>query len=405
MILVKLALYTLGCKVNRYDTQLMEEALAASGYIIVRWGEAADIYLVNTCTVTARSDRKSRKAILEAHRMNPRAPIFVAGCYAVRCKSLLEALPGVAAAGAADDVLGALGAGPAGRRITRFTGRSRPFVMVQTGCNRFCSYCIVPHVRGRSRSRPPGDVAGEVSGLVEAGYREIVITGICLGDYTCEGKGLVSLLETLESIGGLGRIRLSSIEPDSISDELLELIAGSPKLCRHLHIPFQSGDEGVLAAMRRPYTASFYRDLIGRIRKRVPGAGISADIIVGFPGETEEAFRRTVELVREAVPVRVHIFPYSPREGTPAAAMGGRPPRDEVKKRRDLLRDATAEESFSFRSGFLGSTQDVLIEDHSGYTSNYIRVEVEGTEARTGELVPVRITEVTREVTRGVPAA
>jgi len=245
-------------------------------------------------------------------------------------------------------------------------------------------------------------VAGEVSGLVEAGYREIVITGICLGDYTCEEKGLVNLLETLESIGGLGRIRLSSIEPDSISDELLELIAGSPKLCRHLHIPFQSGDKGVLAAMRRPYTASFCRDLIGRIRKRVPGAGISVDIIVGFPGETEEAFRRTVDLVREAVPVRVHIFPYSPREGTPAAAMDGRPPRDEVKKRCDLLRDVAAEESFSFRSGFLGSTQDVLIEDDSGYTSNYIRVEVDGVEAGAGELVPVRITEVTREGTRGV---
>ena len=401
---MRLALYTLGCKVNQYDSQLIREALADAGYTIVRWGAGADIYLVNTCTVTARSDRKSRRAIMEARRLNGRAKIFVTGCYAVSSKGLLEALPGVVAAGKRQEVLELLGADAGRRMITRFSGRARAFVKVQDGCNRFCSYCIIPHVRGRSRSRPPGEVVDEVSGLAEAGYGEIVLTGICLGDYSCEGKGLVDLLDDLVRIRGLGRIRLSSLEPDSISDGLIDYMGGTPKLCNHLHIPFQSGDEGVLAAMRRPYTALLYRDLIGRIRSRVPGAGISIDIIVGFPGETDDAFSRTVELVKAAGAVRVHIFPFSPREGTPAAAMRERPSREEVKKRRDLLRAVAVEESFTFRAGFLGSTQDVLIEDDDGYTSNYIKVEVEGAEAMAGELVPVRITEVTPSATRGVSA-
>ena len=403
---VKLALYTLGCKANQYDTQLMREALAAAGYTLVRWGEGADVYLVNTCTVTARSDRKSRKAILEAHRLNGRAAIYVTGCYAAMKRDLLESLPGVRRAGGREDILELLGAVPkGGGGITYFADHARAFVKVQDGCSRFCSYCIVPRVRGRSRSRPVEEVVAEVSGLFDAGYREVVLSGVCLGDYTHEGKGLASLLAALEDASFPGRIRLSSLEPDAVSDELLAIMSSSRAFCRHLHIPFQSGDDGVLAAMKRPCSRESYYDLIRRVRRRMPDAGISADFIIGFPGETEEAFERSLDVVRGAEAVRVHIFPFSPREGTPAAGMGPVLPGDEAARRAGLLRAAASEASLAFRSRFLGSEMVVLCEEGGGYTSNYIRVGVEGDGGRVGELLPVTITEVTPTATHGVLAS
>ncbi|MBA7702960.1 Threonylcarbamoyladenosine tRNA methylthiotransferase MtaB [subsurface metagenome] len=309
------AFHTLGCKVNQYDTQAMIEALAKD-YKIVSSEEKADIYIINTCTVTSRADQKSRQYIRGIIRKNPEAFVAVTGCYAQRLPEEIARIQGV------DLILGneekngiASVLDQAGKnsrpevfvenidsrsrydtlKVTRHQSHSRAFVKIQDGCQNYCSYCIIPYVRGKQRSRPLKDTLEEIEGLVRNGFREVVLTGIRLGSWGQDLNGrvtLATLLEKVSEIEDLKRVRLSSIEPRDLSEELIDRIAQLPKVCRHLHIPLQSGDGKVLKAMNRPYDTFYYQDLIERIREKIKGVAITTDVMAGFPGEGKGEFER-----------------------------------------------------------------------------------------------------------------
>jgi len=371
--------FTLGCKVNQYDTQSLRERILSSGFRELKSGLKADIYVINTCTVTASADRKSRYLIHHAHRNNPKAKIFVTGCSVELGGAKILNMPGVAKI---------IRRKKAETGISDFFGHTRAFLKVQDGCSNHCSYCKVPLVRGKSRSRPLEDIKEEAQRLVQRGFKEIVLCGICLGAYGRDlkpKKDLAAVIKELEGIPGLIRIRLSSIEAGDVSDELIERMANSKKLCRHLHIPIQSGDDTILEQMRRGYHSRDYLALIRKIKKRIPDIAITTDVLVGFPGEKEENFRNTAELIRKIQPLRAHIFPYSRREGTVAYGLKGNIPAQEIKARIIKLRRICAECSLNYIGKSLGKEMHVLIEDclvanpklWYGYTDNYIKVGVE----------------------------
>ncbi len=329
------AFKTLGCKVNQYETQLLREQFMQAGF--KETTACADVYVINTCTVTRKSDSESRRLIRTARRESPDSKIIVTGCYTELDKNeiekitdnllvvrnsekdkILQYLPDFKQSGAPDT-------------ISRFEGRTKAFVKVQDGCDNFCSYCKVPLVRGRSRSRRPEGVILEIKNLISNGYKEIILTGICLGDWGRDfGLGLSWLLEEIKKgIDGEYRIRLSSIEPWYVTLALLETIAGSNKICRHLHIPMQSGDDEILKKMNRRFEAKEFEALINRLRSFIPGVAFTTDILVGFPTEGEKEFNNTLKLVKAAQPSRAHIFPFSMRKGTKASLLAG----DEVPAR------------------------------------------------------------------------
>ena len=411
------ALITLGCKVNQHDSQAIREALAGRGWAEVPPSEAADLYIVNTCCVTAQSGRKSRRWLRRLARKHPEAVLVAAGCGVDADAEAFREIPGVrCVVGNAEkprlaDIAAAALGQPSGEAalpsawpsISSFAGHTRAFVKVEDGCNAFCSYCIVPYVRGRVRSRPPDQVVAEVRRLVDAGYLEVVLTGIHLGAYGLETGGkwaLVPLLQRLVAVPGLRRLRLSSIEPGEVADELVRLAAGPSVLCPHFHIPLQSGDDDVLRAMNRHYTTSEFLARVDAIRERIDDAAVTSDVIVGFPGETDEQFRHTVAAVRRAAFGRLHVFTYSDREGTAASRMGGKVSRHVIDGRRHEVLAVAAELAAAYHRRFLGRSVEPLVEASRdrrtgllcGYTERYVRAFFAGPDAHQGQIVALRVT-------------
>ena len=405
----RIAYCTFGCRLNQYDTEAIR-TLVKDGcdFETVGARDAADVYVVNTCSVTARADASARKAIRRIAADHPASKIVVTGCYAQRAPEELSALPGVAlVVGAADrsrvaELINHLEDGPPvvavspistaksflDVPITEMTEHSRAFVKIQEGCNESCTFCIVPQTRGVSRSRTPASVLDQVRQLTRAGYVEVVLTGVHIGDYGLDlpeqRRMLAELIESILDIEGVERFRLSSIEPASVSDEIITLMAESPKFARHFHIPFQSGSDAILARMKRRYRAGEFADLVTRIGERVPDCGIGADVICGFPGETDEDFLRTFEYVERLPITYVHAFTYSPRPGSEAEHYTAQVPGDVGKRRTRALKRLSGEKHRRFAERHIGQVVDVLLESTrrggaariGGWTDNYLRVDL-----------------------------
>lgn len=405
----------LGCKVNQYESQLMREQLASVGLIEESGGRPADLYVINTCTVTSSADFASRNFLRRALRQNPNARIAVAGCYAEKDADEIKKIYSEAIIIKniqKNNIIDAIGCdGVSGRNsrdaegISYFSAHNRAFVKIQDGCNNGCSYCKVPLVRGRARSRDIGDILKEAVNLAKAGFKEIVLCGICLGAY----NDLAGLLDKLEPIAGLERIRLSSIEPGCVTNELIDKINSSEKICRHLHIPLQSGDNGILKLMNRNYTVGQYVDLVKNIRSRIPDIAIATDVIAGFPGETEREFKNTLKAIEAVKPMRAHIFSFSKREGTGAFSMPGQVEKARIRSRIKILAELTKEMSLSYRKKMQGNVFKVLVESgrdkktnlFTGYTDTYVKVLFQTSVEKVNELIRVRITEVLPDCTVG----
>lgn len=398
------AMATLGCKTNQFESAAMLEELGRCGYRIVPFTEPADIYVINSCTVTARSDAETRRLIRRARRLNPSARIVATGCYAQVSPGELSRMPEVDVVlgnrekldtglltDAGQDLVGdAAGSGEEGfLRLSSFAEHTRAFLQVQNGCDSFCSYCIVPLARGRSRSVPEEEVVEGVSRLVAHGFREVVLTGIHLGVYGLDRTPAGSLADLVERILGettLERLRIGSLEPNEFSDRLIALFAGSPRVCHHFHVPLQSGSDEVLARMGRPYHGAQVRSLLEWIVAAMPDSFIGSDIIAGFPGETEQEFETSLALVEELPLADLHVFPYSLRPGTRAAAMPGHIPPPLIRQRAARLREIADRKKELFLERFTGKELLVLGQRFDqatgmvrGLARNYIQADYPGT--------------------------
>lgn len=404
----KCSFATLGCKVNQYETQALREILLGAGYLEVPFGQPCDVCVINTCAVTGGASRKSRKHIYRAIRANPGAVVAVTGCLAEVDKAEIETIPGVSrviSKAEAGDILRVLGESDSGHgafEISQFGGHTRAFLKIQDGCEAFCSYCIIPYARGRLRSRNREEIRREAKRLVAAGHREIVLTGIHLGLYGAErddSDRLEDVVEDLLAMDGLERLRLSSIEMREVNDRLLDLIVGHEKLCPHLHIPLQSGDDDILRAMNRGYTSAEFLAALDRIRARVDNPSLTSDVMVGFPGESDEQFRNTLSVCRLAGFSRLHVFRFSPRDGTRAAEMPGRIP-ERIAKEREAETERLGDElALEYKRGFVGRAARPLVEHDRdresgslcGYTERYLKVIFDGGDALAGAIVNVSI--------------
>ncbi len=407
------ALDTIGCKLNQAETELLARQLVEAGYQLVSPTSEADVYILNTCTVTHIADRKSRHRLRLAHRRNPNALVIATGCYADRAQQELARIAGVDLV--VDNkqkphlvrlVAESGGPGhptPVPKRTRNNAGlRTRAFIKVQDGCDSFCSYCIVPTVRGREKSLSADRIIAEVSQRVNDGCREVVLTGTRVGSYTDDGVSLSGLLKRILAETNVARLRLSSLQPQEISPELIGLWHDT-RLCRHLHLAVQSGSDRVLLRMRRRYSTGEYQQAVSLVRNAISEIAITTDIIAGFPGETDEEFEQSYDFCRQMAFARLHVFPYSPRSGTEAARMP-QPVAERVKKQRTEQMLALARESAqSFGRKFLGRTTVVLWEKHSrdgiwsGLTDNYIKVYTRSDEDLTNKLLPVKLLEFREE--------
>ncbi len=382
----KIVTYTLGCRANQYQGAILTEAVEdqiveaqnvatqdAEPLRFTKFGQPADIYIINTCTVTSDSDKKSRQAIRRAIKLAKK--VIVSGCFArLNKESLQKEFPTVEFID------------PDFKPTTkRDANRIRSFLMIEDGCENFCSYCIVPYARGKIKTKPVQDVLNEARELVETGAREIILTGINLGEYG--EKHLISIIDKLSEIKNLLRIRLSSIEPMYVTNALLKTISSNPKACHQLHIPLQSGDDQILKAMNRKYKVKNFSDLIEKIYKIIPNCGVSTDVITGFPGETDQNFKNTYNFCKEFSFSRIHIFPYSRREGTKAAKMQDQLPIKTIKERVGQLNKLRAELMKKFAGNYFGKEVEVLVEQKGkGLTSNFIRTKFNGTKDIVGQL-------------------
>jgi len=410
---------TVGCKLNQAETELLAKQFAEAGYRLVSAADEADVYILNTCTVTHTADSKSRHMLRRAHGQNPRAYLVATGCYAGRAPHELAQIEGV------DLVLGNEAKPHLLRRLEesgylrrpvrvqcnlasrRYTGsRTRAFIKVQDGCQNFCAYCIVPLVRGRQKSVPVDQVVAEVRQKVNDGYKEVVLTGTKIGAYDYEGVNLKGLIKRILAETGVTRLRLSSLQPQEISPELIGLWQDE-RLCRHFHLSLQSGSDKVLSRMKRRYSAGDYQGAASLIRTLAPEVAITTDIIVGFPGETEVEFKESYDFCRHMEFARIHVFPYSPRQETEAARMPHKVS-DRVKKERSQKMLALARESAqNFGQRFLGRTVTVLWEKRSnglwsGHTDNYIKVYTKSSQDLANKLLPVKLVEVRDDGVWGV---
>jgi len=422
----RIAIATLGCKVNQFETAAMAEQLRADGWELVPFNSQADLYLINSCTVTSRSDAESRRLIRRARRLNPAARVVATGCYAqVQPEALAamteldqvlgneEKLRIVEALAQGDNQVTDLStlttAGPL--RITSHLEHTRAFLQVQNGCENGCSYCIVPAARGPNRSASADEVTATVQRLAANGYQEVVLTGIHLGAYGLDQQpttSLTELIRQLEQQTAIPRLRLGSIEPNELTDELLDCFMASSRLCPHLHIPLQSGCDTVLERMRRRYTADFYRRVVNRAAAALPDAFIAADLIVGFPAESEVEFEATYRLVEELPLADLHVFPYSRRPGTPAADMPDQVPPQVITRRAELLRQLAAEKRAALQRRFVGQTLQVLGMRHdprhgmlTGLSRNYLDVRYPGGPELLNREVTIRVTDIEKGVLVG----
>jgi len=412
---MRVAVVTFGCKLNQYDSARVEGRLAASGVRLAP-PEEADLVLVNTCTVTHRADRDARHAIHALRRSNPRARVAVLGCGTRRPDGPYGSFPGVEAVLSTDGELEAflrdLSLGSGGEVVLPlFPRRTRALLKVQEGCSFACTYCIVPRVRGPSRSVPPDRVEAELRGLIAAGHREVVLTGVNTGEYGKDlgiGGGLAALLDRLLTVEGDFRLRLNSVEPLAVTSALVERLRREERLCRHLQIPLQSGSDAVLRAMKRNYRAAFYRGLVERLAGEVPGIGLGADVLVGFPTESSADFEATLRLVEESPLAFVHAFSYSPRPGTPAAAFPGLPA-EEVAARVRVLRELALEKTRRFAASFRGVPLRALtLEPREGkgraLTGNFLDLTLEEP-WEANRWVAATVREVSRRALRADAAA
>jgi threonylcarbamoyladenosine tRNA methylthiotransferase MtaB len=423
---VTVAFATLGCKLNQYDTTEIQALLEAGGFRTVPFETPAQVYVINTCTVTARADYSDRQAIRRAVARNPGAVVVVTGCYAQTNPDAVAAIPGVDLVLGTQDKYALPGLLDQARKrarplvrvsdvfaaralpaipVRRFTpGYTRAFVKVQDGCQHRCSFCIVPFARGGSRSQAVEVVVEQIEGLVGAGYAEVVLTGVDLGHYGWDlspRATLAALVRRLLDIRGLAWLRLSSVLPAYFTEELVELVVGDRRVCRHLHVPLQSGADRVLRAMRRPYTARMYRRLIERLAETIPDLGLGADVITGFPGETDADFEATEALV-EALPFTyLHVFSYSDRRGTEAArGPAARVSPETIRQRTARLRHLGAAKQLRFRRAQLGRELPVLVLEHReretgrlvGLTDNYLELAFPGPDALMRGFARVRAT-------------
>ena len=416
---LKVALHNLGCKVNSYEMDVMSQKLSDAGCVIVPFNEKADVYIINTCTVTNIADRKSRQMLHKSKKENPDAIVVAVGCYVetgmdgVKKDESIDLAVGnnkkseiadilsefVAARGEFDKTMGGKSVIDINHtdvyeemRLTDLPEHTRAYIKVQDGCNQFCTYCVIPYARGRVRSRDMGDVIKEVKDLSLKGCKEVVITGIHVGSYGID-KGqpmLVDLVEKVAQIEGIERIRLGSIEPRFITKENVERMAKIKKLCPHFHLSLQSGCNSVLKRMNRHYTAEEFKESVALLRKAFDRPAITTDVIVGFPGETKEEFEECRDFVSDIEFYEMHVFKYSPRKGTVAAGMADQLTDRQKSERSDVLLDITARDSEEYRKGFVGQELSVLWEDEEvhggkkymiGHTDRYVRVAAcEGTD-------------------------
>ena len=423
----KAALHNLGCKVNAYETEAMQEMLEKAGYEIVPFKEGADIYIINTCTVTNIADRKSRQMLHRARKMNPDAIVVAAGCYVQaqaekqeidpcidivlgnnRKKDLITVLEEYQKNKAEDTCLEEVEDISRTREyeplsLTRPGDHTRAYIKVQDGCNQFCTYCIIPYARGRVRSRTVEDVIREVRSLAENGYREVVLTGIHLSSYGIDFDGerhLLELIRAVHEVDGISRIRLGSLEPGIVTEEFAEAIAALPKMCPHFHLSLQSGCDATLKRMNRRYTSGEYYEKCQILRKYFDHPALTTDVIVGFPGETEEEFRQSMEFVDKVDFYETHIFKYSKREGTKAAVMEGQVS-EQVKARRSALMISLGEKKRkAYEESFVGKEVEVLLEEpaviegrtvQTGHTKEYIKIALEQEEDLRNQIVKVRV--------------
>ena len=425
---MKAAIYTLGCKVNQYESQEMRCLLEENGYEVTDAKNDADVYVVNSCTVTAESSRKTRQAVRRLKHEHPRAVVVLTGCYPQAFAREALALE------EADIVLGnrsnrelvkrldaffadrqRIGAtrphlrddGYEGGVITRFEGHTRAFVKIQDGCNRYCTYCIIPKARGFSRSKPLEEIRRETALLAENGYKEVVFVGINLSAYGRDiGLDLCDALQTAEETDGIERIRLGSLEPDHITDEVVGRLAKLTKFCPQFHLSLQSGCDKTLKRMNRHYTAEEYAALCEKLKAAFPGLSLTTDVIAGFPGETEEDFDESVAFVQRIGFMKVHVFPFSPREGTPAFGYPDQVPAAVKEARCARLQKAADAIREDFMRSLAGQTVEVLFETakngvQHGYTRNYTPVCVRTDESLTGQMRNVMIIDTSEGNCRG----
>ena len=418
----RVAIVTLGCKVNSYDTASIGDRLRRAGCTIVEGGTPADVVIVNSCTVTDAADAESRRLARRAHRENPTARVIVTGCYAQTQPA------GAAGVDAVDYVIGlnrldaiveaVTAPAPALTRITvgesrrvtaistfgarTFPGQTRAFLKVQEGCDLFCTFCIVPMARGKSRSLAPREVLREMEGLAAQGFEEVVLTGVHLGGYgedLMPRVDLVWLVEALAEQGLFARIRLSSIDPHEVTERLVRLMATAPQVCPHLHVPLQAADDGVLRRMRRRYDTALTADRLAMIRAYLPDASIGTDLIAGFPGEDDAAFERTLAFVEAAPITYAHVFPYSVRSGTTAAKLDGKVSPAIIRQRAERLRRLTMRKRTEFARRFDETDAEVLVENTRdpqtgelrGYTRNYLRAHLDGADGLMGTRVRAQL--------------
>ena len=415
---MKVALFTVGCKLNQYETQAIAEELEESGFERVDFSTPADIYVINTCTVTKESDYSSRQAIYRAKRRSPHAKIIVTGCYAQREKEFLEKLPGVSLV-VKQDQKGELANLIAnlfgdhtikhrekkiddeffGFRVSEHAKHTRALVKIQDGCDKRCSYCVVPLARGREKNRDADSILAEINCLVKNGYKEVVLTGVHIGRYNKDGLNLVQLTERILSNTEVQRLRFTSIDPKEFSDELADLISKSKRIAKHLHIPLQSGDDQILSLMKRDYTTAEYKKLLEKIKSAVREVMIGADVIVGFPGETDKQFENTCRFILSSPLDYLHVFNYSDRKGTVASELPNKIHPQIIHKRSEILHDLGRKKWEEYLDRFIGKTLDVLIEQKrdkktgklAGLSGNYIRVLFDGEDSLRNKITTVSI--------------
>lgn len=421
----KVAFFTLGCKVNQYETNAMEKLFINSGYSVVPFDEIADIYIVNTCTVTSVADKKSRNMLRRAKTYNKNAIIAAVGCLAqtapekikkIDCidviigtnqkshivfacekamqeKEKVTLISDVSKTNLFEDM-----------SIESFEGRQRACVKIQEGCDSFCSYCIIPYARGAVRSRAVESILKEAERLGGNGFSEIVLTGIHIASYGRNTEiNLGKLIQMISNIDSIKRIRLSSIDPMAFSEDFINILSNTKKVCHHFHISLQSGSSQVLKKMNRRYTPSFYMDVLKKLRKAMPDVAITTDIITGFPYETDEEFEKSLDFVKKATFAGVHVFPYSERQGTPAAKFGGNVEKAIRSERAHKMTEIAFESKQTFMKKFIGTTADVLFEKRNkenyieGFTPNYIRVLVKTEKNLEGKIIPVKLTDAKKD--------
>ena len=427
-----MAFYTLGCKVNQYETEAMLELFEKEGYEKAETEDYADVYVINTCTVTHMSDRKSRQYIRRMKKKNPDAIIAVVGCYSQVSpeeilsidevnlvmgtndrKKIVEEVKKIDASrkvSTVDDIMKVKAFEEI--EINKTNGKTRAFMKIQDGCDRYCSYCIIPYARGRVRSRDLESIVKEVENLASNGYKEVVLTGIHVASYGKDIKDsdikLLDVIKQINDIEGIERIRLSSVEPILFTDEFVEAVSAMDKVCPHYHLSLQSGCDETLKRMKRRYTTEEYKTIVDRLRAAIPNVSITTDVIVGFPGETNEEFDKTYEFLKDIELTHMHIFKYSPRKGTPAATMENQVDPSTKHERSEKLLQLNEENFKKFGQKMLDKEFNVLFEQKvgdnkfEGLTENYVKVIVESDKDLSEQILKVKITDVKNEFLEGI---